>query len=236
MKNQLDANNEPRVNLKALSISRSIVIVFNVSISAGILFLAAGRANWLFAWLYIISYLVFQLLSLHVSLRHGQMIEGPPHKRSFWDRTVETGYSLTHPLTLILAGFEFSLTRNPFALGPVVQSVAYGFLLLTFALMIWVQAENPYYHSQSTNLQKGREIIRTGPYQFIRHPGYAGLFMLAIARPLVLGSRLGLLAGMIGAFIIIVRTLWEDRALQKNSADYREYAQDVCHRIFSGIW
>jgi protein-S-isoprenylcysteine O-methyltransferase Ste14 len=235
MKNQSHTSNGASVNRKALTISQSISIVFNVAISAGILFLAAGRSNWLFGWLYIFSYLIFQLLSLRVTLRHGQ-IEESREKRSFLDRAFEVWYSLTHPLTLILAGFEFNLTQNPFALGITIQSIAYLFLLLIFALMIWVQAENPYYHSQISKIQQGRDIIRTGPYQVIRHPGYAGLFMLAIARPLVLGSRLGLLAGMIGAFIIIVRTLWEARALQKNSADYREYAQDVCHRIFSGIW
>ncbi|HSM71761.1 MAG TPA: isoprenylcysteine carboxylmethyltransferase family protein [Anaerolineales bacterium] len=235
MKNQSHTSNGASVNRKALTISRSISIIFNVAISAGILFLAAGQTNWPFAWLYILSYLIFQLLSMRVSLRHGQ-IEKHPQKRSFLDRVFEIGYSLTHPITLILAGFEFSLTRNPFALGTTIQSIAYLFLLLIFALMIWTQWENPYYHSQISNFQQGQEIVRTGPYQFIRHPGYAGLLMLAIARPLVLGSRLGLLAGMIGAFIIIVRTLWEDRALKKNSADYEEYARDVRHRIFSGIW
>jgi protein-S-isoprenylcysteine O-methyltransferase Ste14 len=235
MKNQSHTNNGASVNRKALSISQSISIVFNVAISAGILFLAAGRTNWLFGWLYIFSYLIFQLLSLRVTLRHGQ-IEESREKRSFLDRAFEVGYSLTHPLTLILAGFEFSLTQNQFALGITIQSIAYLFLLLIFALMIWAQLENPNYHSRSLNFQQGQEIIRTGPYQLIRHPVYAGLFMLAIVRPLVLGSRLGLLAGIIGAFIIIIRTLWEDRALQKNSADYRQYAQDVRHRIFSGIW
>jgi len=235
MKNQTNTDSNYPINLKALAISRSVTIVFNVAISAGILFLAAGQTNWFFGWLYILSYLIFQLLSLRVSLRHVQL-EEHPQKRSFWDRLFETGYSLTHPLTLILPGFEFSLTQSPLGLGVTIQSIAYMFLLLTFALMIWAQVENPYFHSQSTNFQHGQEVIRTGPYRFIRHPGYAGLFMLAIVRPLVLGSLLGLATGVVGVFIIIARTVREDQSLQKDSPDYKQYVQEVRHRIFSGIW
>lgn len=229
------AKNVPSVNYKALLISRSISSVINVSISAGILFISAGRADWPFAWLYLFSYLVFQYISLRVSFRHIQQ-NIIPQKRFALNRVLEIGYSLTHPLTLILAGFELNLTQNPMALGLSIQSIAFVFLLLTFSLIIWAQWENPYYHSQSTAFQEGQKVIDSGPYQFIRHPGYAGLFMLALIRPLILGSRLGIAAGLIGAVIILLRTFLEDRALQKDSSKYKVYAQKVRHRIFSGIW
>ena len=226
---------ESPVNHKALLISRAISSVINVSISAGILFLSAGRADWLFAWLYLFSYLVFQYVSLRVSFRHIQQ-KTIPQKQSTLNRVLEIGYSLTHPLTLILAGFEFNLTQNPVALGLTIQSSAFVVLLLVFGLMIWAQWENPYYHSQNPTFEEGQKVVKTGPYQFIRHPGYAGLFMLALIRPLLLGSRLGITTGLAGAAIILLRTFLEDRTLQKDSARYKQYALKVRHRIFSGIW
>jgi len=227
--------NEAPINHTALLISRAVSSVINVSISAGILFLSAGRVDWLFAWLYLFSYLVFQYISLRVSFRHIQQ-KTIPQKQSMLNRALEIGYSLTHPLTLILAGFEFNLTQNPMALGLTIQSLAFVFLLLIFGLMVWAQWENPYYHSQNATFQEGQKVIKTGPYQFIRHPGYAGLFTLALIRPLLLGSRLGITTGLIGAAIILVRTFLEDRTLQKDNAKYKQYAQSVRHRIFSGIW
>jgi len=235
MKHQPNTGSDSSVNIKALFISRSITIIINVAISAGILFFAAGEEIWPFAWLYIFSYLTFQLISLYVAIEHDQLKEDSQN-RSLWDRILGVSYSLTHPLTLILAGFEFSLTRNPHAFGLTIQCIAYAFLILTFALIVWAQSENPCYYSSNMAIQPGQKVITTGPYQFIRHPGYAGLFMLSLARPLVLGSRLGFLAGMVGATLVILRTILEDRTMQNDNTDYKQYAQTVRYRIFSNFW
>ena len=215
----------------ALFISGTFTNVFNVAISAGILFLTAGRIDWPFAWIYILSYLSFRLTSLFISIKHIQHEE--TKKPHLFDRILDLGYGLTHPLTLLIAGFEFNLTQNPQALGGFVQGITLLFLILTFALMLWSQWENPNYFSDTTSLQK---LVNTGPYQFIRHPGYSGLFMLALIRPLLLGSRMGLVMGIVGASIIILRTVREDFALQKNCNEYKHYAQTVRHKMFSGIW
>ena len=84
--------------------------------------------------------------------------------------------------------------------------------------------------------KREQTIVTTGPYQFIRHPGYLGLFMLALAHPLVLGSLLGLAPGIIGALIIVILTAHEDRTLQSGVAEYKLYAQTVRYRLFEGIW
>jgi protein-S-isoprenylcysteine O-methyltransferase Ste14 len=229
-----DKSKNTETNIIALFISGTFTNVLNVAISAGILFLAAGRIDWSFAWIYILSYLAFRLASLFISIKKFQKEE--TQKTSLFDRILDIGYGLTHPLTLIIAGFEFSLTQNPQALGGFVQGTAFLFLILTFALMLWTQWENPNYFSNSSTFQNGQKLVNTGPYQFIRHPGYAGLFMLALIRPLLLGSRMGLLAGIVGASIMILRTVREDWALQKNSEEYKHYAETVRYKIFSGVW
>jgi protein-S-isoprenylcysteine O-methyltransferase Ste14 len=60
--------------------------------------------------------------------------------------------------------------------------------------------------------------------------------MLALARPLMLGSLLGLAPGILGAIIILLRTALEDHTLQKTVDGYKAYAQTVRHRLFEGIW
>ena len=226
---------EKKTNTRALFGIGILTNAFNVAISAAILFLTAGRTDWPFAWLYFICYFIFRLVSLHLSLRHIQQ-HNKNQKTPFFDQILDTAYGLTHPFTLLFAGFEFSFTQDPYALGIPVQSIAFVFLILTFTLMLWSQWENKNYFSSYVNFQEEQNIINTGPYQFIRHPGYAGLFLLALVRPLVIGSWLGVFTGFIGAVIIIVRTFREDRFLQKNSEAYQQYAQAVRHRIFSNLW
>lgn len=229
-------NNEKNpINNKALAVSQTISIILNVAISAGILFLAAETINWLYGWIYILSYIAFRLISMFLSLKHVRWQNTRP-KRSFMDQVISTGYNLTHPITLFLAGFEYRLTGNSIAFGEITQIVAVVFLFLIFSLLIWAQVENPNYNSLSTETKKELEIIATGPYQFIRHPGYAGLFMLALARPIVLGSRLGILPAIVGAFLMLLQTVREDYLLQKEHTEYKEYTEKVKHRMFSGIW
>ena len=228
-------NQKNPINSRALAVSQIISILFNVAISAGILFLAAESINWFYGWVYILSYLAFRLISMFVSLKHARWEDTRP-KRSFMDQVISTGYSLTHPITLFLAGFEYRLTGNSIAFGATTQIIAVVFLLLIFSLLIWAQAENPYFDTQSTTINKDHTIINTGPYQFIRHPGYAGLFMLALVRPIVLGSRLGILPAIIGAFLMLLQTIREDYLLQREHEGYKEYAEKVKHRMFSGIW
>ena len=229
-----DRPENTQTNLIALFISGTFTNVINVAISAGILFLAAGRIDWLFAWIYILGYLAFRLASLFISIKHVQKEE--TQKPPLFDRILDIGYGLTHPLTLLIAGFEFSLAQNPQALGGFVQGIAFLFLILTFALMLWSQWENPNYFSNTISIQNGQKLVNTGSYQFIRHPGYAGLFMLALVRPILLGSRMGLLMGIVGASIIILRTVREDFTLQKSSEEYKRYAETVRHKMFSGVW
>jgi len=226
-------NKRKQVNSKALFLSGAINTLLNVAISAGILFLSATTVDWLMGWLYVFSYLVFRLMSLYFSINRTQQggTDSP-----LIERILDLGYSLTHPITLLIAGFEFNLTQHPFGLTPLVQITALAFLILTFVLMLWAQKENPLYFFNKTNFHPEDDLVNSGPYQFIRHPGYAGLFMLALVRPLVLGSRMGLLIGITGASLIILKTVREDWLLQTENDSYKQYANAVKHKMFSGIW
>ncbi len=62
----------------------------------------------------------------------------------------------------------------------------------------------------------GNVLITTGPYRFIRHPGYLGLFILATLPGIIMGS----IAGFTGLLITtltqtVFRIRGEDRMLEK---------------------
>lgn len=234
MNNSSDSNELEPINKKALLISRSMRAIFYILIEAAILFSASGRLDWAMAWLYCAGYSVYVIVSQFIAPVE---LEQPAGRRAILDIVLVFLYRMTHPVILVLAGLEFNNLQGQFPLGMVIQAIIFLFLLFIFALMVWAEKVNRNYDVHfPTQETQNQQIVTTGPYQFIRHPGYLGLFMLSLARPLVLGSLLGLVPGIIGAVVIILLTVIEDRALQNNLDGYKSYTQTVKYRLFEGIW
>jgi protein-S-isoprenylcysteine O-methyltransferase Ste14 len=84
---------------------------------------------------------------------------------------------------------------------------------------------------------RGQHVVATGPYAFIRHPGYtAGILILAASGP-ALGSWLAAaLVVSVSMPFLLHRTITEERVLQAELAGYSEYAARVRWRLVPGIW
>ncbi len=84
--------------------------------------------------------------------------------------------------------------------------------------------------------ERGHHVITTGPYAFIRHPGYASTFFSWPALSLALGSwwSLAPLAPMMA--LVVRRLLIEDAFLKKNLDGYQAYSEHVRWRILPGVW
>jgi protein-S-isoprenylcysteine O-methyltransferase Ste14 len=84
--------------------------------------------------------------------------------------------------------------------------------------------------------ERGHQVIRRGPYGFIRHPGYSGYLLAAPGLSLALGSWLSLLPALLVCLLIARRTMIEDRYLHDHLGGYPAYANDVRYRLLSGVW
>ncbi len=60
---------------------------------------------------------------------------------------------------------------------------------------------------------RGHRVIDTGPYALVRHPGYVSGFLAYIGMPLALGSLWALIPAVLSCLVLVLRTIWEDRAL-----------------------
>jgi protein-S-isoprenylcysteine O-methyltransferase Ste14 len=79
-------------------------------------------------------------------------------------------------------------------------------------------------------------VITTGPYRYVRHPGYSAGSLLFLSGGLVLGSWLGALFGLILVLPILLRTVREDRILREQLQGYAAYAEKVRYRLVPGVW
>ena len=96
---------------------------------------------------------------------------------------------------------------------------------------------NTFFSSQvRIQTDRDHQVVNSGPYQYVRHPGYAGGIISWIMAPIFFSSWLVLLTSIASVIASGIRTYKEDLFLQENLPGYRDYANQVRWRWFPGLW
>jgi protein-S-isoprenylcysteine O-methyltransferase Ste14 len=216
-------------------------IAASMLIFGAVLFISAGRLNWLEGWAYLLLNAVTQTLSAMILIRRqpemlAERSKVRPDTKS-WDRFLAPAVALVGPFTiLVTAGLDarFGLSAG-ISLVLWATSLTLAFVFQLF--VIWAMASNPFFVT-TVRIQSERdhEVVRCGPYQIVRHPGYLGALLFGMVCPLVLGSWYAYIPSMLTNALIILRTWLEDSTLQTELPGYRNYASAVRYRLFPGIW
>jgi len=215
-------------------------IIFIVFLMGALMFISAGRLDWIWAWIYLAFYIVLVIINGMSLLRKNPELvaerAGGKEDTKEWDRRITR---ITAPfwfLQFIIAGLDirFGWTGG---LPLWVHLVGAVLLIAGNGFAIWAMHTNAYF-STEVRIQKdrGQSVITAGPYQYIRHPGYTGFGIAAIGLPLFLGSLWALLPTVGMVVGIIVRTSLEDRTLQDELPGYKEYTTEVQYRLCPGVW
>ena len=231
---------ENHPNIAAGIATRFLQIVIGVGLIAAILFLAAGRLNWLWAWvllgIYLVSVLINSAFMLHTNpetIAERGRLKGMKD----WDKVVGGLWGLAQWLLLpLMAGLDvrFGWTRELSTPWHVVGAVLFAAGLGLFG---WAMITNAYF-STAVRVQtdRGQTVCSTGPYRFVRHPGYVGTILQSLGLPFLLGSLWALIPGITAVVLMIIRTALEDHTLQAELPGYREFVQKVRYRVIPGIW
>lgn len=204
------------------------------------MFLPAGTWAWPKGWLFVlvlISVISAVLLVLHrvnpeVIVARSRFHEGTKG----WDKMLLSVYFPAMAAVLLVA----ALDDGRFHWFPVpwwVCGVGYALLLLGIGIVTWAEAVNKFFEvTVRIQTDRGHEVIDTGPYAIVRHPGYVGGVLHAIGIALSLGSLWALIPAGLASLVLIVRTQWEDQTLQAELAGYKEYTQRVRYKLIPGMW
>ena len=215
-------------------------VAIGLVLEAIILFLAAGRLDWAWAWVFLGIYLVSVLINGALMLRTSPETiaeRGRPKEMRGWDRVVSGLWSLAQFLALpLVAGLDVRLgwTGELSVAWHVAGAVA---LAAGLGLGGWAMISNAYF-STVVRIQsdRGHTVCRSGPYAFVRHPGYAGFMLHSLSIPFLLGSLWALFPAITAVVLMAIRTSWEDRTLQAELPGYREFVGEVRYRLIPGIW
>ena len=94
-------------------------------------------------------------------------------------------------------------------------------LAAALAIIRWTQHVNRFFSSaMRIQRDRGQHVITAGPYQYVRHPGYAAFILVALCSGLALGSWGSLLPPLLYIGLFIRRTVVEDRLLREELEGY----------------
>ena len=216
-------------------------MIFAIFFFGAILFLAAGRLDWTPGWIYLGLNALTQLLSAIILIpRRPEMLSERSKVREgtkSWDRLLAPGIVIFGTLAvLITAGLDARWGWSP-SFSPGLTGTG---LLLAFAsqmFVLWAMASNPFFAATvRIQSERGQQVVSSGPYGLVRHPGYAGSLVYNLAIPLVLNSWWTFLPAALTILLLVVRTALEDRTLQAERPGYADYARRVPQRLIPFIW
>ncbi len=227
-------------NLVAGILKRLGTVTLFLVVIAAILFLSAGRLDWTWAWVYLGICLVSVLINAPIMLCTSPETiaeRGELKMTQKWDRVISGLIALAMYFALpLVAGVDVRFGWTPDLGVPVHVAGAVG-LAVGLELSSWAMIANAYF-STAVRIQseRGHTVCSTGPYRFVRHPGYVGFILQSIGPSFLWGSLWALIPGITGAVLIIIRTSLEDRMLQAELPGYLDYVQQVRYRLVPGIW
>ncbi len=228
------------VNRNRALVKRLFQVVGNVTLMAVILFAAAGRLDWGWAWALLAAHGVALIInSLVLLLRDPDLVierSQVPEGSKAWDRRMTNVVMVMILATYLVAGLDARWGWSaPLPLGThLIGLVGYG---LGTAIWLWAMVSNPFF-SKLVRIQteRGHTVASGGPYRYVRHPAYAGYILLTFGTVLLLGT-LGALIPAVGVGLAYAwRTALEDATLQAELDGYRAYAARVRYRLLPGVW
>ena len=119
-----------------------------------------------------------------------------------------------------------------------LQAFALAIFAAGYGLALWAMLVNRFFSSVvRIQSDRGQHVVTTGPYAFVRHPGYSAGIVIVLASGIALGSWLAtaFLAILVLPFLLY-RVLHEDGVLQRQLDGYADYARRVRWRLVPGVW
>ena len=208
-----------------------------------ILFLAAGKLDWVWGWVLLATIAAFLaahpliLIPVNPELlaERERGLRDPRVK--VWDRWISALAAGVFPVaSWVVAGLDVRFGWT----GSLPLLVHLGGLLvavLGFGLFLWAMASNAFF-AEGVRIQedRGHTVATGGPYRYVRHPGYAGAILSQSSTPFLLGSWWAFVPSVMSAALYIVRTFLEDRTLFEELPGYEEFAQQTRYRLLPGVW
>jgi protein-S-isoprenylcysteine O-methyltransferase Ste14 len=214
-------------------------LIFLLIVLCVLLFLPAGTFNYWQAWVFLsffggsTLFVTLYLIKNDPGLLEKRVDAGPGAEKEQTQKVIQTIASIAFITIFIVSALDRRLSHLQMSaeisiFGDVLVALGLYFVFLVFK-------ENSF-TSATIEVDRKQKVISTGPYGLVRHPMYAGAFVMLIGVPLALGSLWGFTGVVVLMIAIILRLLDEEKFLNKNLYGYKEYQKKVKYRLVPLVW
>jgi len=225
--------------MNSLAAKSFIGLVQLLIVLAVLLFLPAWTVHYWEAWVFLLVFSVSVfVITLYFLREDPKLIEsrlkaGPGAEEQKSQKIIQALASIFFILPFLIASLDhrFGWSNVPtylVVLGDLFVALGLFFVFLVFR-------ENTF-TSATIELREEQQVISTGPYALVRHPMYAGAFIMLLGVPLALGSWWAFIPVFLLFAAIVWRLLEEEKFLAKNLPGYASYRQKVRYRLIPFIW
>jgi protein-S-isoprenylcysteine O-methyltransferase Ste14 len=227
---------------KTISLRAILLMMFFIVVIPFLPLLISRDWDWWEAWVYaIIGILGFVISRVLAARRNSDILAERArflqHEDAKpWDKLLSPLVGLGGGLIPLVAGLDalFDWTP-PFSLP--VKIIALVIILAGYALGSYALIENRFFSGMvRIQTDRGHQVVSSGPYRWIRHPGYTGALLTYLATPLFLDSIWAFLPVIFITIVLVIRTSLEDKVLQDELQGYSDYSVQVRYRLIPGVW
>ena len=204
-----------------------------------VVFVLARRLGWTLGWIYVGIVVATLTINLACLLRwNPELIRRRMRLSKFtktWDKVWAVLFALVMIAIYVVAVIE---ARDGVSSAPgAAWLLGLAIFVPGWALVTWSMVVNPFFE-KTVRIQTdhGHRVIETGPYAYVRHPGYVGFAGWMLSTPLLLASAWAFVPALIAVIGFVIRTALEDRMLHAELPGYTEYAARIRFRLIPGVW
>jgi protein-S-isoprenylcysteine O-methyltransferase Ste14 len=205
----------------------------------GVLIGSAGRLDvppvW---WAYLGSWLLVSVvggLGADPGLVQERLRPGPGARESLLLAALVAGVLTTGHF--VVAGLDVGRFHWSDSVPAGLEWAGLVIFAASLTIAQWASSENRFFSSVvRIQAERGHRVISSGPYAYVRHPGYAGAIGLALSSAVALGSWLSMLPSLLGVALLVRRISKEERVLREELPGYASYQERVRYRLVPGVW
>jgi protein-S-isoprenylcysteine O-methyltransferase Ste14 len=201
------------------------------------MFLIAGTVRVPSIWLYLVIRVLFtaaSVLAMSEDVARERLKPGPGAKP---EPIYNAGAAIAWVAHIVIVSLDRGRYGWSIAFPVWLQVIGVIGMLSSMGMVIWALRHNEYMSARiRIQGERGQRVVDTGPYAYIRHPNYAGAFLLGLSSGLVFASWPSILPMLLYVGLLVYRTLNEEKILFAELEGYSDYAARVRYRFVPGVW